>query len=47
MIDLKMAIVTFILDDPDLLGRRTFVLEKTNDKWLIIHLHASGVKIVD
>lgn len=36
------AIVTFTLDDPDLLGRRTLVLKKKDGKWLIIHLHASG-----
>jgi hypothetical protein len=36
------AIVTFTLDDPDLLGRRTLVLKKEDNKWLIIHLHASG-----
>ncbi|MBN9382260.1 MAG: nuclear transport factor 2 family protein [Chitinophagaceae bacterium] len=40
-----VAIVTFILDDPDLLGRRTLVLKKDQDKWLIIHLHASGMAI--
>jgi len=39
------AIVTFTLDDPDLLGRRTLVLKKEGDKWLIIHLHASGITI--
>jgi ketosteroid isomerase-like protein len=37
-----VAIVTFTLDDPDLLGRRTLVLKKEGGKWLIIHLHASG-----
>jgi len=39
------AIVTFLLYDPDLLGRRTIVLKKDNDKWKIIHLHASGINI--
>jgi ketosteroid isomerase-like protein len=39
------AIVTFTLDDPDLLGRRTLVLKKEDGKWLIIHLHASGVTV--
>lgn len=39
----KIAIVTFVLNDPDLFGRRTIVLTKENDTWLIIHLHASGV----
>jgi len=37
------AIVTFTLNDPNLFGRRTLVLKKEGDKWLIIHLHASGV----
>jgi ketosteroid isomerase-like protein len=38
----SMAIVTFTLDDPGMVGRRTIILEKRNDIWLIIHLHASG-----
>jgi len=37
------AIVTFLLEDPDLLGRRSIILQKQADKWMIIHLHASGV----
>ena len=40
-----VAIVTFLLDDPDLLGRRTLVLQKHNEDWLIIHLHASGAAL--
>lgn len=39
----QIAIVTFTLSDPGLLGRRTIVLQKINGRWLIIHLHASGV----
>ena len=39
------AIVTFTLKDPNMLGRRTIVLRKDNDRWLIIHLHASGVAL--
>ncbi|GAB2812128.1 hypothetical protein GCM10027043_09550 [Ferruginibacter profundus] len=39
----NIAIVTFHLKDPDMLGRRTIVLQKKNDQWLIIHLHASGI----
>lgn len=38
-----VAIVTFLLNDPGLLGRRTIVLKKENSGWLIVHLHASGV----
>jgi ketosteroid isomerase-like protein len=40
-----VAIVTFVLNDPDLFGRRTIILKKNNGNWLIIHLHASGVVI--
>jgi hypothetical protein len=38
-----MAIVTFLLDDPGMLGRRTLVCRKTATDWIIIHLHASGM----
>jgi len=41
----EVAIVTFVLNDPELFGRRTIVLKEDNDKWLIVHLHASGVMI--
>lgn len=41
----SVAIVTFHLEDPELFGRRTIVFKKVNDHWLIIHLHASGVKL--
>jgi len=37
------AIVSFHLNDPDLFGRRTVILQKQKGKWLIVHLHASGV----
>ena len=37
------AIVSFHLNDPDLFGRRTLILEKRDSKWLIVHLHASGM----
>jgi hypothetical protein len=40
-----VSIVTFVLNDPDLFGRRTIIFEKLNGKWLIVHLHASGVII--
>ena len=39
----NVAIVSFHLNDPDLFGRRTIILEKRNGKWLIVHLHASGL----
>ncbi len=41
----SFAIVSFMLDDPGLFGRRTFVLHKQQGKWLIVHLHASGVAL--
>jgi ketosteroid isomerase-like protein len=41
----NVAIASFTLDDPALLGRRTIVLKKINTKWLIVHLHASGAVI--
>lgn len=41
----SVAIVSFTLNDPGMLGRRTFVLKKEKEQWLIIHLHASGVPV--
>ena len=38
-----VAIVTFLLNDVSMLGRRTIVMEKINNDWLIVHLHASGI----
>jgi hypothetical protein len=38
-----VAVVSFTLEDPGMLGRRTIVLEKRNENWFIVHLHASGV----
>jgi ketosteroid isomerase-like protein len=37
------AIATFTLHDPGMLGRRTLVLQKKGETWLIVHLHASGI----
>jgi len=42
----SVAVVTFMLEDPTLFGRRTLVLQKEGGKWLIIHLHASGVALI-
>jgi ketosteroid isomerase-like protein len=42
-----VAIASFLLHDPGMLGRRTIIWQKIKDKWLIIHLHASGVVIDD
>lgn len=41
----SVAIVSFTLNDPGMLGRRTIVLKKEKEQWLIIHLHASGVPV--
>jgi ketosteroid isomerase-like protein len=38
------ALVTFHLRT-DQLNRRTFVLRRDADRWLIIHLHASNVPL--
>lgn len=37
------ALVTFHLEDPDVFGRRTVVLENRGGRWLIVHLHASNL----
>ena len=39
------AVVSFHLRNEERIARRTFVLTKTNGKWLIVHLHASNVSI--
>lgn len=41
----ESALATFHLHDPGVLCRRTVVLVKQNDAWLIRHLHASNVPI--
>ena len=39
------AVVTFHFKGPDLISRRTLVLERTAGKWLIVHMHASGLPV--
>jgi ketosteroid isomerase-like protein len=40
-----IGIVTFQLHDlPNVIGRRTVVLEKRSGEWKIVHLHASNVQ---
>ena len=39
------AVVSFHLRNEERIARRTFVLTKSNGKWLILHLHASNVSI--
>lgn len=41
----NVAIVTFHLEDSDWFGRRTIVLNKQDEKWLMVHLHASGIAV--
>jgi len=36
-----VAVVTFELNDPGALSRRTIIMKKINGQYLIIHLHAS------
>lgn len=38
-----VAIVTFHLDRPDGLGRRSIVFQKQNGSWMIVHLQASRI----
>jgi ketosteroid isomerase-like protein len=39
------AVVSFHLRNEERIGRRTLVLRKMNDQWLIIHLHASNAPV--
>jgi ketosteroid isomerase-like protein len=41
----RTAVVSFHLRNEERIARRTFVLTKTNGKWLFVHLHASNVPI--
>ncbi|MDO3624912.1 nuclear transport factor 2 family protein [Mucilaginibacter sp. BT774] len=40
-----VAVVTFELNDPGALSRRTIVMKKVNGQYLIVHLHASKADI--
>ena len=40
----KAALATFHIRDNEL-SRRTLLLEKKNEKWLIVHLHASNAPL--
>jgi len=39
------AIATFHFKGPDLVSRRTLVLEREAGRWLIVHMHASGIEV--
>jgi len=41
----QVAIVSFTLNDPEMLSRRTLVWTRRHNRWTIIHLHASGVPL--
>jgi ketosteroid isomerase-like protein len=41
------AVVSFHLKNPAVCSRRTLVLERRGDRWLIVHLHASNVRLDD
>jgi ketosteroid isomerase-like protein len=40
-----VAIMTFHLERTGAMSRRTIVWQKRGGKWLIVHLHASGVML--
>jgi len=42
-----MAVVTFHLDRSHGLGRRTLILQRQDDQWRILHLHASNMEQQD
>ena len=39
------AVVTFQMTSAERVARRTLVLQKRGDRWLIVHLHASNVAL--
>jgi hypothetical protein len=39
------AVVTFEMTNPERVARRTLVLQKRGDRWLVAHLHASNVAL--
>ena len=45
LLDDRTAVVTFQLSNANRSARRTLVLEKLRNAWLIVHLHASNVSI--
>ncbi len=40
-----VALVTFHLDRPPTMGRRTLVFQRQGQRWRIVHLHASGISV--
>ncbi len=39
------ALATFHFKGPDLISRRTLVLARQGGKWLVVHMHASGIVV--
>lgn len=39
------ALATFHFKGPDLISRRTIVLAREGGKWLVVHMHASGIVV--
>lgn len=39
------AVATFHFRGPDLISRRTLVLDREAGRWLIVHMHASGIEV--
>ena len=39
------AVATFHFRGPDLISRRTLVLDREGGKWLIVHMHASNIAV--
>ena len=40
-----VALVTFHLDRPPTIGRRSLVLQRQAQRWRIVHLHASSITV--
>ena len=38
-----VGVVTFHLEGGENVGRRTAVMRRTGDRWLLVHLHASSL----
>jgi ketosteroid isomerase-like protein len=41
----EVAVMTFHLERQSALGRRTIIWRKQKGKWLIVHMHASGIEL--
>jgi ketosteroid isomerase-like protein len=41
----ELAVVSFQVVHPAVVSRRTFVFRRDGEKWLIVHLHASNIRL--